>query len=74
MVGARVAFLRGSEGELSFIQETEHEFVDATVGDVTESVSGRHFTARLAAASELSVDLTMKRHANAPTYDFPWPV
>ena len=52
----------------------EHEFVDATVDGVTESVDGRHFTVRLAAASELSVDLTMKRHANAPTYDFPWPV
>jgi hypothetical protein len=26
------------------------------------------------AATELSIDLTMTRHANAPTYDFPWPV
>jgi hypothetical protein len=52
----------------------EHTFVDATVGDVTQLVGGPHFTVRLAAASELSVDLTMKRHANAPTYDFPWPV
>jgi hypothetical protein len=52
----------------------EHAFVDATVGDSVVEVGGRHFSVRMDAATELRIDLTMERHANAPTYDFPWPV
>jgi hypothetical protein len=50
----------------------EHQLRDATLGSRSVPINNSHFSVRLAAGSGVKLNLSMQRHANQPTWSFPW--
>lgn len=50
----------------------EHKFTRVQLSGKSQRVSGKHLRFRLNQGTVTTVELGMKRYAQAPSYDFPW--
>jgi hypothetical protein len=50
----------------------EHKFGQIRLGEQSLNIDDSHFSIRLAPGSGAKLVISMQRHANQPTWSFPW--
>lgn len=59
-------------GEIKYSETTKDAAGKTTTVEKTLPVNNKYFEVELPPASSIKLNMSMKRHANRPSYDFPW--